>query len=123
MSFRWLSVLALTALCACGSNGAKQIAGGAAAAGETTRMAPVVEKYKKQQILSGFDIKGTTLVVFADTEKYSQLDDSVEAAMKSELLNTWAGAWKSDHLRQHATLRVIFQNYYGQEMAQLQKHV
>jgi len=123
MSFRLLSAFALSAICACSSNGAKQTANDAAAAGEATRMAPVVEKYKKQQILTGFDIKGFTLVVFADTEQYSQLDDSVETAMKSDLLNTWASAWKSGHLGQHATLHVVFKNFYGQEMARLQKHL
>jgi len=82
-----------------------------------------VEKYKKQEVLTGFDIKGSTLVVFADTEKYSQLDDSVETGMKAELLQMWVSAWKSAHPRSHARLLVILQNYYGQEVARLQKQV
>ena len=117
MSSRWLSALALASICACTASAPVKTDD------ESARIAPIVEKYKKQDVLTGFDVKGTTLVVFADTEKYSELDDSVEASMKSELLDTWARAWKSDHPRSHAKLRLIFQNYYGQEMARLTRSV
>ena len=122
MFYRWLSVIALGTLCACTqSNTAASPP--AAGAQETARMAPVVEKYKKQQVVTGFDVKGTDLVVYTDTEKFSEMDDSSEAAMKSDLLARWTATWKSGHPHAHAKLHVIFQNYYGQEITRLEKRV
>ena len=123
--FRWLSAIALAGICACSSQAGKpQTAASTAQAAESARVAPVVEKYKKQGVLTGFDFKGTTtLVVFADTEKYSELDDSLEESMKSDLLASWSSAWKRNHPHQHAKLYVIFQNYYGQEITRLQKQL
>lgn len=121
MFFRWLSIVAFTTLYACGQ-GANH-ASPSTEDKESARIAPVIEKYKKQEIITGFDVKGTGLIVYTDTEKFSEMDDSAETAMKSELLGTWAGTWTSHHPHQHAKLRVILQNYYGQEIARLQKAV
>ena len=86
-------------------------------------MAPVIEKYKKREVVTGFDVKGTTLVVYTDTEKFSEMDDSDEAAMKSDILGRWTATWKTAHPREHAKLHVMFQNYYGQEITRLEKPV
>jgi hypothetical protein len=121
MFFRWLSVIAFLTLCAC-AQGAKPVPPSADDKA-SARMTPVIEKYKKQQVVTGFDIKGKALVVYTDTEKFSEMDDSSENAMKAELLDRWAGAWKAGHPGHHAKLYVILQNYYGQEMARLQRAV
>lgn len=122
-SSRWLSALALCALCACapksqGANTAPPLTDR-----ESAQIAPTVEHYKKDGTLTGFDIKGDSLLVFADSEKYSQLDDQVEEDMKASLLRVWAATWTANHAHSHATLHVVLQNYYGQEMATLTKRV
>ncbi len=86
-------------------------------------MAPVVERYKKDQILTGFDIKGNALVAYADTEKLSEMDDASENAMKADLLNNWAATWKAGHPRAHASLSVLLQNYYGQKISSQTKGI
>lgn len=123
MFSRWLSALVLCVLCACtpksqGTNVTPSIADR-----ETTQIAPTVERYKKDGTLTGFDIKGDSLLVFADSEKYSQLDDQVEEDMKNSLLRAWAATWSANHAHMHAVLHVVLQNYYGQQMATLTKRV
>lgn len=113
--FRGLA-LALSAalLCACNS-AVRSPARPTLTAQESARIAPVVNRHKKDALM-GFDINGETLVVSADAEKWSELDDALESALKDELLATWVRTWRAYHPHGHAHLKVLIRNYYGQEI-------
>ena len=89
---------------------------------EAAEMAPLIAKVKNAAIL-GTAVEGTTLVISADSEKWSELDDSTEAEFKSAALAGWVKTWKHDHPGGHATLRVMIRNYYGQEITSASKRV
>jgi len=82
---------------------------------ETAELQPLVNRYKAQAVM-GFDIKGTTLALSVDAERWSELDEGSEAALKDSVLGAWTRAWARHHPHQHATLRMLVQNYYGQEI-------
>ena len=85
-------------------------------------LAATMAKYKDQGI-TGSDVKGNTLQVSADAEKWSELDEDTEAALKQRMLDAWQQTWRKHHSGAHATLVVRFQNYYGEEIAKVSKAV
>lgn len=87
---------------------------------EEREMSGVVAGYKDQGLM-GTDVKATTLQVSADAEKWSEIDDESEAALKSRLLDAWVRTWRKHHHGAHATLTVRFHNYYGEEIAVISK--
>lgn len=112
-------VLATALLASCGGNHAAaptvdQI--------EDQELAATMTKYKDQGIM-GSDVKGTTLQVSADAEKWSELDEDTEAALKQRMMDAWKQTWRKHHSGAHATLVVRFHNYYGEEIAKVSKPV
>lgn len=89
---------------------------------EILELQPTVNRYKPQAVM-GFDIKGTTLMLSVDAEGWSQLDEATETGLKDSVLSKWARVWGKYHPRQHATLRLLVQNYYGQEITSQTRHV
>ena len=106
-------MLALLMLAGC-SQTAPQGATDAAAPPELRAVEPLKARYKP--VITGLDVKGTTLDVFIDAEAMSEMDDPVEARMKTDALKRWQDAWKSHNAGKHATLRVRFRNYFGEEV-------
>ena len=121
-SYQWLSAIALAcSLCACASP--QHHTAASISDRESAAVSPTIEHYKKDGPVTGFDVKGESLIVFIDSEKYSELDDDVESSMKSTLLNTWGRVWQTNHKGHAAVLHVVFQNYYGQVVDTLTKRV
>lgn len=120
MYSRWRNVAPVAlavALAACsGSHPAPVTTDGA----EASEMSAPVARYKDQGLM-GADVKATTLQVSADAEKWSELDEQTEAALKARLMDAWVQTWKKHHRGAHATLTVRFHNYYGEEIAAISK--
>lgn len=87
---------------------------------ETREMSAAVAAYKDQGLM-GADAKAATLQVSADAEKWSEIDDDSETALKTRLLNAWVQTWRKHHPGAHAKLTVRFHNYYGEEIAVISK--
>jgi hypothetical protein len=105
------AILALLMLAGC-SQPAPQGAADTAAARELRAIEPLKAQYKP--VITGFDIKGTTLDVFVDAEAMSEMDAPVEAQMETGALKRWHDAWKSNNAGKHATLHVRLRNYFGE---------
>ncbi len=106
-------MLVLLMLAGC-SQPAPQGAANTAAAPELRAVEPLKAQYKP--VISSFDAKGTTLDVFVDAEAMSEMDDPVEARMEADALKRWRDAWTSNNAGKHATLRVRFRNYFGEDV-------
>jgi len=46
----------------------------------------------------------------------SEMDDPVEARMEADALKRWRDTWTSNNAGKHATLRVRFRNYFGEDV-------
>lgn len=73
-------------------------------------------KSKYKPVITGIDVKGTTLSVFVDQERMSEMDGPVEQAMEDQALTRWRNLWKSNNPGKHATLHVRFRNYFGEDV-------
>ena len=104
------ALLALLVLAGC-SQPAQNTASDAAAR-EAGAFEPLKTKYKP--VITGIDVKGTTLDLFVDADRLSSMDEPVEDQMKAEALTRWQKVWKADHAGRHATLRVRLRNYFGE---------
>lgn len=105
------ALLVILMLAAC-SQAASPNATDPAAAREESAVAPLKAQYKP--VITGFDVKGTTLDIFVDAEAMSEMDGPVEQAMEDGALKRWRETWKANHPGRHATLRVRFRNYFGE---------
>ena len=83
-----------------------------ASAREAGAFEPLKAKYKP--VITGIDVKGTTLDLFVDADQLISMDEPVEDTMKAEALSRWQKVWKADHPGKHATLRVRLRNYFGE---------
>ena len=106
-------MLALLMLAGC-SQPAPPSAADTAAVRESRAIEPLKTLYKP--VIASIDAKGTTLEVFVDAEAMSEMDDPVEARMEADALKRWREAWKSSNAGKHATLRVRFRNYFGEDV-------
>lgn len=106
-------LLAAALLAGC-SQSAPQSAGDAVAAREVRGLAAFKAEYKP--VITGVDVKGTTLDLFVDADQLNSMDEPVEDQMKSEALKRWQTIWKAGHPGQHATLRVRLRDYFGEEV-------
>ena len=97
--------------------------GAAIGQAESARLSPVVDKLKKAGVVTGFDVSGNQLTISVDAERWSEQDEVAEDQLKSDLLARWSAIWRANHPRGHARVRVRFQNYYGEEIATMEKAV
>lgn len=107
------ALLAVLALAGCSQPAAPRAADPAAAR-EIQAITPLKAQYKP--VITGIDVKGTTLDVFIDAEQFSSMDYDVDQAMKAQALKRWREAWKANHPGEHATLRVRLRNYFGEDV-------
>ena len=54
--------------------------------------------------------------IFVDAELMSEMDGPVEQAMEDQALKRWRETWKAENPGKHATLRVRFRNYFGEDV-------
>ena len=102
--------LALLMLSGCSQ--APQSSSGGPDTREAAAFEPLKAKYKP--VITGIEVKGTTLDLFVDADQLSQMDEPVEDKMKAEALAQWQKVWKADNRGKHATLRVRLRNYFGE---------
>lgn len=107
------AALALLMLAAC-SQPAPPGAADKMGAREESAVAPLKAQYKP--VITSIDVTGTTLDVFVDAERMSEMDGPVEQAMEDQALKRWRSVWTADNPGKHATLRVRFRNYFGEDV-------
>jgi hypothetical protein len=105
------ALLASIVLAGC-SQPATQGTAGQTADREAAAFQPLKAKYAP--VITGIDVKGTTLDLFVDADQLISMDEPVEDKMKAEALSRWRTIWKADNPGKHATLRVRLRNYYGE---------
>ncbi len=126
MFFRWSSTLVASFLlvaCSNASHPSAQSTLASSADRELADVEPIVRPYKRQHVVTGTAIEGPALIISTDAEQWSQLDDSADESLKAALLARWAKSWTRDNPHRHAHVRVVFRNYYGQEITSVAKSV
>ncbi|HET7812736.1 MAG TPA: hypothetical protein VFL13_00025 [Candidatus Baltobacteraceae bacterium] len=71
-------------------------------------------KYK--DIVMGDDVKGTTLVVYADRNNVDSMDEQAEDAMVGDTLVRWKAIWSANHPHKHAKLVVSVRDFYASQI-------
>lgn len=82
---------------------------------EQSAVAPLKTKYK--DVVTGLDVKGSTLVLYVEPNAMMSMDEDTEDAMKADALARWKKAWSSAHPHQHATVRLSVRDYFGRELS------
>jgi hypothetical protein len=107
------ALLAILMLAGC-SQPASSGSADTAEARELRAVEPLKTQYKP--VITGIEATGTTLNIFVDAELMSEMDGPVEQAMEDQALKRWRETWKAGNPGKHATLRVRFRNYYGEDV-------
>jgi len=82
---------------------------------ENAAMASLKARYK--DVVTGTEVKGTTLFVYVDINSLYSMEESDETAFKHDALARWRTAWLRAHQNAgHPTLTVSFRDYYGREV-------
>ncbi|HZZ64564.1 MAG TPA: hypothetical protein VFE17_03630 [Candidatus Baltobacteraceae bacterium] len=116
-----LQLAAASAFCAlgpaaCAGTATSHASGDAATAQEQRAVDGLALKKRYPDIVTGTDVKGSTLMIYVDVDKLYSMDEDSENAMRAQLLKSWKGIWSAAHRGEHATVRTSLRDYYGSQV-------
>ncbi len=107
--------IAFVLVAGCGSPPpAKQTPAQAVQAREMRAVDALHLRNRYKDIITGWDVKGTTLVLYANRDAMLSMDEPAEAAMMDDLIARWAKIWRSNHRGNHAKLKLDVRDFYGE---------
>ena len=74
---------------------------------------------KYHDVVTGWDIKGNTLVVYANRDEVLSMDEYSEDALAQQLLQNWTQIWQANHRGKSAKLMLKLDDFYGAEIMHL----
>lgn len=106
------AALGLTLLCGCTQPAAAPA--DPAASRELKAMSYLKATYK--DVVTGTDVKGSTLLVYVDVNNLQSMDEQAEDQLEATALQRWKTAWSAAHPHEHGTVRLSLRDYYGTEV-------
>jgi hypothetical protein len=73
-------------------------------------------KNRYKDVVTGTDVKGSTLVLYVDVNNLYSMDETSEDALKSQTLTQWKRIWLAEHPNKHVKVRLSVRDYYGNEV-------
>ena len=74
---------------------------------------------KYHDVVTGWDVKGNTLVIYSNRDEVLSMDEDSEDAMAQQLLQDWTRIWHANHRGKNAKLALKLDDFYGAEIMHL----